>query len=450
MLALALGWLGVAMIGLNTLRVGTFAISDGVFFAMGAVLLLKLLVGDESGLAPPDSRRSSQLVLFGTILLLTASVLSSFKSWYPGGSLLVTARLGYITLVWFWMLRSVVPSRRALNVLLSGWRWGVLSMSVVAILGQVGLLHVGVVNSENRQTAFSGHPNDLGGLLAVGLPILLLNLPRHPEHSNRRQTVRRAVLVSLVVYAITTTGSITAFFAAGMAVLATLTFMALVPPTHGGRRRLNPLSIMAGATLAVLGLVLLSQSDLPVFERYQRFESGDAYIEGSAAHRAQLNRAVLSRFDEWMFLGVGMDEHSIFAADLIGPNDSFVTGGVHNMYLKVLFEAGLPGLVGLLIILLATLRAAFQLIVNTRDTELYPIAVAVTGSVIGACVVALFGPILYHRFFWLPIALVWCLWSVRHAELKRPRVEAPVRPADPPPLAALPPAPADVWPNGPG
>ena len=84
MLALALGWLGVAMIGLNTLRVGSFAISDGVFFAMGAVLLLKLLVGDESGLAPPDSRRSSQLVLFGTILLLTASGRTSGVNGQPG------------------------------------------------------------------------------------------------------------------------------------------------------------------------------------------------------------------------------------------------------------------------------------------------------------------------------------------------------------------------------
>jgi len=450
MLALALGWLGVAMIGLNTVRVGGFAVSDGLFFAMGAVLLVKLLVGDESGLAPPSARRSTHVVLLGAVLLLTASVLSSFQSWNPASSLLISARLGYLTLLWFWMLRAVVPSRRALNALLSAWRWGVLSMAVVALFGQVGLIHVSIENSENRQTAFSGHPNDLGGLLAVGLPILLLNLPLHPEHSPRRATLRRAASVGITVYAITTTGSITAFFAAGVAVIATLGLTTLIPSTDRARRRISPLGVMAGAVVAAVGLVVLSQSDLPVFERIQRFESGDVYLEGSAQHRARLNAAVVNRFDEWMVVGVGMDENSMFAADLFDQTDTYVTGGVHNMYLKVLFEAGLPALIGLLIIQLATLRAGMQLIVNTRHTELYPIAVGLVGALVGACVVALFGPILYHRFFWLPIALIWCLWSLRREELRRPPVAAPVRPAGPAPLAALPPAPQDARPNGRG
>ncbi len=75
-------------------------------------------------------------------------------------------------------------------------------------------------------------------------------------------------------------------------------------------------------------------------------------------------------------MGVGLDENSMFAADLFDQTDTYVTGSVHNMYLKVLFEAGLPALIGLMIIQLATLRAGMQLIVNTRDTELYPVAVA--------------------------------------------------------------------------
>jgi O-antigen ligase len=414
---LVLGWLGIATIGLNTLRLGGFAISDGIFFLLGGALIFKLLVGNESGLAPPRMRQASQLVLLGAVLLLTAGVLSSFGSWNTEGSLLIVARLAYVTLVWFWMLRTIVPTRRALDVLLSGWRWGVIAISVVALLGQIGLINVSEQNPENRQTAFSGHPNDLAGYLAVGLPILLMNLPRHPEHSRRRRTLGRSAALALAVYGISTTGSMTAFLAGGVAVVSTLAITALIPPTEGERRRLHPLSVMAGAVAAVVGLTLLATSDLPLLERFERLESGDSYVESSASHRAKLNAAVVNRFDDWLVVGVGMDETSVFAAEL--TEDAIRMGSVHNMYLKVLFEAGLPGLIGVLVIQLATFRCAFRLVIHTRDTALYPVAVGLTGAAAGAWFFALFGPILFHRYFWLPIGMIWCLWALRREELRR-------------------------------
>jgi O-antigen ligase len=88
------------------------------------------------------------------------------------------------------------------------------------------------------------------------------------------------------------------------------------------------------------------------------------------------------------------------------------------MYLKVLLETGLPGLIGLVVIIGATMRAALLLVINTRRTELYPVAVALTASTIGGCTFAFFGPILYHRFYWLPMALTWCLWAIRREELR--------------------------------
>ena len=414
---LVLGWLGIATIGLNTLRLGGFAISDGIFFLLGGVLIFKLLVGHESGLAPPRMRQASHLVLLGSILLLTAGVLSSFGSWDAEESLLIVARLAYVTLVWFWMLRTIVPTRRALDVLLSGWRWGVIAISVVALLGQIGVLNVSQQNAENRQTAFSGHPNDLAGYLAVGLPILLMNLPRHPEHSRRRRTLGRMAALALAVYGISTTGSMTAFLAGGVAVVSTLAISALIPPMEGERRRLHPLSVMAGAVAAVVGLTLLASSDLPLLERFERLESGDSYVESSASHRARLNAAVVNRFDDWLVVGVGMDAASLSAAELTA--DPILMGGVHNMYLKVLFEAGLPGLIGVLVIQLATFRCAFRLVIHSRDTALYPVAVGLTGAAAGACFYALFAPILFQRYFWLPIGMIWCLWALRREELRR-------------------------------
>jgi O-antigen ligase len=50
-------------------------------------------------------------------------------------------------------------------------------------------------------------------------------------------------------------------------------------------------------------------------------------------------------------VGVGLDPAGLYASG-IDREEVAVAGGVHNMYLKVLFEAGLPALIGLLIILL--------------------------------------------------------------------------------------------------
>ena len=439
-LPLALGWLGMATIGLNTVRIAGYPLSDFIFLAMAGVIVVKLLVGDESGMAPARARQSSRYVLFGSIILLTAGVLSSLQSWNPEESLTVVVRLGYVTLLWFWVMRAVTDSRRALDVLLSGWRAGVLLIAGLTILAEAGVLHIGLENAEHRQTAFSGHPNNLAGYLLVGLPVLMLSLPRRAGHTHKRQSVVLLVTVGLVLYAITTTGSMTGFLSAIVAIVATIAITLLFPQAAPARHHYHPLAIMTVALVAVAGMGLLASSDLPVTARFHRLEQGDTGVTTSADHRGRLNEAVLGRFDDWIIVGVGLDHASVFASGL--TNDLTVTGSVHNMYLKVLFEAGLPALIGLMIILGATLRAGFMLVVNTRGTELYPVAVASLGSVIAVFTFAFFGPILFERYFWLPVAIVWCLWALRREELRqRPPVPA-VRPAGPAPLAALPPAPA--------
>ncbi|HEY7072457.1 MAG TPA: O-antigen ligase family protein, partial [Acidimicrobiales bacterium] len=384
--------------------------------------------------------------LLGSIMLLTAGVLSSFHSWNPEESLTIIARLGYVTLLWFWMIRAVTDSRRALDVLLSGWRAGVLFIAVVTILAEAGALHVGTDNAEQRQTAFSGHPNHLAGYLLVGLPVLMMGLPRRAGHTHRRRTVVLLVTVGMAMYAISTTGSMTGFLSAIVAIVATIAITLLFPPAAPARHRYHPLAIMAVALLAVAGMGLLASSDLPVTARFHRLEQGDTFVTTSADHRGRLNEAVLGRFDDWIIVGVGLDNASVFASGL--SEDLTVTGSVHNMYLRVLFQAGLPALIGLMIILGATLRAGLMLVVNTRGTDLYPVAVASLASVIAVFTFAFFGPIMFERYFWLPVAIVWCLWALRREELRQRPAVPPVRAPGPTALAALPPAPPGGDPTG--
>jgi len=418
-LALALVWVGLALMGIASLRVGQYTLGDGLVLLVGALVVTQLLTGDRRGLAPARARRSSQLVLVGTLLLLVAGTLSSFGSWDPQASLLIIARVAYLTLVWFWILRAVTPNRAAIDTLLSGWRIGVVIVAMSATLGELGLAAASTENAEGRQTAFSGHPNDLAGFLVIAVPLVVLGLPRREGISRRRRVTWQIVLTGLVFYGISTSGSMTGFASGFVALVATYAITALIPSSE--RRRRHPLAIMLGIMVAIGGVIALANSDLPVVERYERFESGDSYVTGSAETRGQLNEAVLGSFDKWLVTGVGMDFESVYATGFFSER---LSGGIHNMYLKVLLEAGLPALIGLLLIIGATFRAAFMLVVNTRGTRLYPVAVAATASMIGACTFANFGPILYQRYFWLPMAIVWCLWSVRREELARGNADA--------------------------
>jgi O-antigen ligase len=458
--ALALGWLGMATLGFNVVRVGGFAVSDGLFFMCGAVIVFKLLASNSRGLAPARARGSSQLVLAGSIILLTAGVLATFLSWGPTTSLLVVVRLGYITLLWFWILQTITSSRRALNVLLSGWRWGVLFTAACATVSQLHLARIGSESPEGREMAFFGHPNDLGGYLLSGLPLMLLALPRREGRSQSRTTVLRLGSVALVVFGITAAGSITALASAAVGAAATFGIPVLLPEARQTRRRRHPLTVLGGVVLALVGILMLARSDLPVVERIQRFTSGDQYLEQSVQSRGESNSVALHSFDQRLVVGVGFDSGSVAAAG----DDRILTSGVHNMYLKVMYEAGLPGLIGLLLILGATFRAAVLLLRNTRSTELYPIVVALSASGLSVGIFAMFQPTLFHRFFWLPIAMMWCVWHLRREELRqqsREREDAerelraqpepvPAPAADPAPPAALPPGPPPGRPNGRG
>jgi O-antigen ligase len=437
-LPLALGWLGMATLGLNTIRVGSLPLSDWLFFVCGAVIVGKLLLGDNRGLAPARARGSAQLVKIGTILLLTAGVLATFGSWGPTTSLLIVIRLGYLTVVWFWILQAIVPTRRALTVLLSGWRFGALVMASLATLGQLGFVHIGRENPEGRQMVFFGHPNDLAGYLLVAGPLLILALPEHPQWSGARRTLVRFASVGLLAYAITTTGSITALFSVSVGAITVYALPVLFPSARRTRRRVHPVAVMAGCLVALVGIVLITTSDLPVVKRIERLHHGDSGVEGSVHAREQTNDVVIHSFDQRLIFGVGLDNESVFAA----AGQGAIQVGAHNMYLKVLYEAGLPGLIGLLTIQLATFRAAFMLLRNTADTELYPIVLALTASALSVGIFAMFQPTLFHRFFWLPIALIWCVWHLRREEIRQftqaQIAEARAVPLPQTPRAALP------------
>jgi hypothetical protein len=82
------------------------------------------------------------------------------------------------------------------------------------------------------------------------------------------------------------------------------------------------------------------------------------------------------------------------------------------------------------IVLIAACRQLAALLRRT-DAELYLIALALVGCLTAVITTSIFQPTAFDRFFWMPVAMTGCLWSVRRRELRNaatssaPRVPTP-------------------------
>jgi len=433
-LALALSLAGLATMSFNATRVAGWTLSDLLFLASGFVVIIKLLSSDERGLTPGPYRHGSRLLVAGTLIVLSGATVSGFGSWSPLASMMVVARLAWTTLIWFWILRSVCPDRHALFSLVNAVRVTILVSAVLGVLGATGILQV---NSEDfgdgRQAAFTFHPGELMNFLIIGwflmaVPVLVPSTRSHHRHAR----LGWMAAVAIVSWAIFTTGSTSSLVAIGVAVVVVAAVVLYTGPPRLGALASGPLVPMFILAGAMAGAFVLFTSDLPIVERLTEDSSG---LNDSVQARERANDAIFNNFDSYLLVGIG----PFFVQ---GANDTLATSqfaadggqhnGVHNMHLKMLYEAGLPALVGLWIVIFAAGRQALKLVSATRGTDLYPLSLALLGGFVAANTSSMFGPTVYARHYWLPYALIGCLWVVRRRELARhtvPAVPGPPRPS---------------------
>ncbi len=87
------------------------------------------------------------------------------------------------------------------------------------------------------------------------------------------------------------------------------------------------------------------------------------------------------------------------------------------MLLGILYQAGLAAAIGVIVILVTAGRQLKALLRRTDD-DLYVLTLALIGCFVAVNVVSLFQPTAFDRFFWMPVALTSCLWSIRRRELR--------------------------------
>jgi O-antigen ligase len=332
--------------------------------------------------------------------------------------------------VWFWILRAVCRDRTDFYRVLRAWKVSSIATASAAILGYVGVAFVSD-EAGSRQVGLSGHPNHLAGQLAATFFLFLLAAPRQSGEARRGARFWWLVALGLTATAMFSSGSITGVIAIAVGGLVTGGAFLVTRTPASPRRVRSPLAPVAVLLVLTAGTAALLTSDLPVVDRIVRYREGDTYVTGSVSSRGDRNSIVLERFDRYLVVGLGFTHETVPTRTSADPDDPAVRSfGVHNMYLGLLYQAGLAAVVGTVLILIAAWRQLSALLRRT-DAELYVTTLALVGCLTAVAATSMFQPIAFDRFFWMPVAMTGCLWSVRRRELRdaatssAPRVPTP-------------------------
>jgi O-antigen/teichoic acid export membrane protein/O-antigen ligase len=409
---------GVLLLGLLTLRAGgQVTLSDILFlvsflFACAEFAILRRRV----------PMKLPFLLLLGIAVFSLGGVVSTFESYEPLKSIAVIARLVFLTVFWFWLGTVVLRRREHVTTAITFW------VASAAICGGGAILQLfagDVIPNAyfhgSRATGFTAHPNDLGGVTAIAfVPALML------ASRPRIATTARAcsyLMLLLVSAGLILSVSVGALVAAGA---ATVVWLAL--------QRISIHALLAFGTLAacVVALVTL-QSIRGVPNPLDRLDSATASSTlpgggtqlGSVDQRVATYRVAAARIRENPFVGVGLDLASVSRPFGIESWEY----DVHNLFIGLWYKTGLVGLAGMLIALLAILRAAWTAILKSTSVSEWTLAATLASALIAFIVFAMAAPVLFTRYGWMPAALVLALRAVQQKEVvsfepsSRPREE---------------------------
>lgn len=369
---------GVLTLPWIAFRVGPVTLSDALF----AVSALLILVGGR----PPKPSSAMQIALGLTVIAVAISSISAVD---PVESLLVGARIVYIFAVWQWVTRAVVDTPRALRAVIIVFVIGC-GVSGLAGLAQV-LLSIEIPNSTvvfGRAAGLQTHPNGQGGALAIGTAAALSLV-----------AVRSTRTIGLVGLAAVVGGLLVSGSVSGMvaATIGTIVVLILARPSAGW--------IISATILAAVAWTAIARIDL--------------FIPGAVSPLTRLldttgqgsgESTLLTRWltveDAWGQIldrglgGVGLDVASGVTYD--GET------AAHSIVVLVLLQGGIVLLIAYAVAIGAALAGLRRPLPGDEVGR-----VAVPAMVVTALAFALTGPVLYERWFWLPLLLALAVGTAR-------------------------------------
>ena len=386
---------GLLTMGLLTVRPAAgFTVSDWLFLGSALFALGYLLESDTAvqGLLPFGIR-------VGTLVFSLGALLTAVFIPDPWPTVSVVARMIYLLLLWLVLPPLLLTDRRQIIAAAACW---VASSAIGASGAVIQLLYGNIIPggyiASGRYTGFTDHANQLGELVATALPVALALFVFVLAHSAR---YRMAKLVGVVAVAgflaagLMLSGSVTGLLASAVGVLV------FVMALRGVRLsvRLVTLSVAVLASTVLPSFLVTGYKTNP-FQRLAGAGNANQSASYTANERIVGYRIAWHRIERDPLIGVG----------LAGPSATVTQDGVplnvvHDTVLGSWHQAGIFGLVGILMIFGSLCNVARRAVARTAGAS-RALTAGLAASVAATLVLTLAQPILFNRFCWMALALL--------------------------------------------
>lgn len=245
------------------------------------------------------------------------------------------------------------------------------------VLGQGGVLSFGGIAQVFRPSGFLEHPNALANHVALVMPPALALILLGRRHLPR--WVWWAALVTLAAAA----AQLLLSLSRGGWISASVGLL-LVVGVYWRRRLLSHRQIAGGVALLVLGLAVVVAAYPSLLLRLT------APDDRATESRLILNNQALAIIETAPLLGVGFGGYNRAAYETIAPafalispeyQQSLLRLVVHNHYLLLAAELGIPAALFFLVLLFAFVRLPWS-VRRWHDPGLYALAIGLAGSVL--------------------------------------------------------------------
>jgi len=330
-----------------------------------------------------------------------ALVTIPFSMW-PGGSWAVFAGNFFKTLVISWLLCNVVTTATRLRRVL-------LLLTLVSVPLAMTAFHQyaagtflkapadAVSRIKGYEAPLTSNPNDLALMLNVILPltVALTAVPRPP--------LPRPVLAAIAAASVV--GVVLTFSRAGFLTLAAIVVLWMI--RLKGRLFLEVGLVLIAGLLALLPLLPSGYT-----RQLSTIANTEADATGSAGERIRDMEAAAVYAMSHPIIGAGLGNSVLALNEVRGTT----WRKVHNVYLELAVELGLPGAILFVFLLRAALKSARRARDLARapggDRQVAALADGILISLWGFVVGSIFHPVSYHLYFYYLAALAVAAYGI--------------------------------------
>ena len=283
----------------------------------------------------------------------------------------------------------------------------------------------------SRAIGLTDHPNDLGAACAIAVvPALMLATTRLPGRGGWLRAVTWCLL-GFTAVGVILSASVGAMFAGLIAILVWL----LAPAVRAPGR----VAVVAVVAFSLAGLTLAGGAVTSPVKRFEDVtRNGVSADSGSGTVRLKIVQRAWPRIESNPIVGRGLDSSGL-SVNVIS-HGTIVSYQVHGGPVSIWYQAGILGLLGVVIVVWTLLRGAWRNLIAGDQTDVL-IGLSILAAFLAFLISALTTPFVLQQYGWFT-AVMLLAWRLRRDGVPEiglsgagRRGQRPLRATTPPALA---------------